>query len=109
MDSEVGFFDQGEVTVSLTARSKAGRYFPEHEIKRIVSEFDGIDGALFWNPRQELHVLRTERTTTHAGKVCLLLDISDDGVFVVNQTCDHYEWGQLDHIQPPIEVGDFDG
>lgn len=86
------------VEVSLTARGKTGRYYSEPSIRHIVANCGGV---LFWDPRQNLHILRTHRGNG-SNRICLLLAIEDDGVTVVNQTSDHYDWGEMEHVLPPI-------
>ena len=83
--------DMPDIAVSLTAKTKA-RYFTEPELCRRVLE---RDGTLFWSPVEELYLLRTERTTTHRGRVVIKFIVEDDTITVINQTSDHYDWAAM--------------
>lgn len=81
------------VKVSLQAMSKA-RYFSTGELVRRVKE---LDGTLFREADTGDYLLKTERNTSHRGKVCIRFKDKGDTAVVITQTSDHYDWSKMKH------------
>ena len=82
-----------DIAVSVTAKSKAGRYFSAAELRRHVRE---SRGTWYYDPKRNLHLLKTGRHIASHGMVHIHVDADAEPVQIVTQSCDHFERGQLE-------------
>lgn len=94
------------IEVSLTARSKAGRYYSMHTLRERLA---ALDGTFFREPDGPWY-LRTTRTqpTGPPEHVVIVFDLADATATIRTQTTSHYDWSRLEHVQDPPFLFDVD-
>jgi outer membrane protein assembly factor BamA len=91
-----------EIHITLSARSKTGRYYERTAIRELLVD---LNGTLFREGHDLWH-LRTKRTQPNGGVEIIVIVFTIEGsrATVVSQTSDHYEWGDYEHVEnPPFE------
>jgi hypothetical protein len=85
-----------DIEVSLTARSKSGRYLAAPALKQRLRS---LHGTLFQTPDGEYR-LRTPNPNRRSGKpLVIVFVVEDTTATILTQTSDHYDWSVVEHVQ----------